>query len=300
MLLLTIIALNATIAIYTSTIHNSGVIAVTDYLRNQHSKHYLSSTSNPIGAASPPTDTNMTVAFLMPCHSTPWRSHLIHPGIHGWALTCEPPLHLNATTRKAYLDEADTFYADPLLWLRSHMSRSPPRSPGFFGTRIRALNRNRDPEFPVGGRREWPDYLVFFEQLEGVMHTALQGSGYGECWRGFNKKMLQNKRKSVVEGAKQRGKEAEQLQQPQHVDGKTLALVGGRGPYGIGGDATHQQHREKSKPRAVPGDLTVDRPFWKRRERVVEQQDASIWKYLWPFAKQKDKGKRRWQGGKWS
>ena len=153
------------------------------------------------------------------------------------------------------------------------------------------------------------------------MHTALQGSGYGECWRGFNthwhddwrrkgdvvvwcldpeKKMLQNKRKSVVEGAKQRGKEAEQLQQPQHVDGKTLALVGGRGPYGIGGDATHQQHREKSKPRAVPGDLTVDRPFWKRRERVVEQQDASIWKYLWPFAKQKDKGKRRWQGGKWS
>ena len=336
LLLFALIALNATFAIYTSTIHNSGVISVTEYLRSQHSKHYLSSSASPsAAAASAPAEANMTVAFLMPCHSTPWRSHLIHPAIHAWALTCEPPLHLNATSRAAYLDEADVFYADPILWLRSHMSRSPPRSTGFFGTRTRALNRNRDTEIRVGARREWPDYLVFFEQLESVMHSALQGSGYGECWRGFNthwhddrrregdvvvwcldseKKKTESGRSSEkskaprIEGVKERLKggmgqgkakidEALRLKQPQYNEGKTLG--GGRGPYGIGGDVTHQQQKEKPKPKAVPGELTVERPFWKRREKVVEQQDGGIWSYLWPVAKQK-KERSWWQGGKWS
>lgn len=35
-------------------------------------------------------------------------------------------------------------------------------------------------------RREWPQYLVFFEQLEGVLGEVLVGSRYRECWRGFN------------------------------------------------------------------------------------------------------------------
>lgn len=31
------------------------------------------------------------VVALMPCHSTPWMSHL-HTDVEGWFLTCEPPL----------------------------------------------------------------------------------------------------------------------------------------------------------------------------------------------------------------
>jgi phosphatidylinositol glycan class B len=329
-LLLTLVAVNATIVIYTSIIHNSGVISVTDYLRHQHTTHYLPpSTSIPkIVASSTPATTEMTVAFLMPCHSTPWRSHLIHPDIRAWALTCEPPLNLNATSRVAYLDEADLFYADPVLWLRSHMSRSPPRSPGIFGTQTRALNRHRNAEASGSGRREWPDYLVFFEQLESVMHTTLQGSGYGECWRGFNshwhddwrrkgdvvvwcldsekKKVANNGRGSdkskisrfpwlrhVAGQGKAKANEAMQLQRPQ-------TLGGGRGPYGIGGDVAHQQHKEKSRPKAVTGDSTVERPFWKKREKAAKQPGTGLWNYLWPFSKQKKKDLVWWQGGQWS
>jgi phosphatidylinositol glycan class B len=337
MLLFTLIAVNATIAIYTSTVHNSGIIFVTDYLRHQHSTHYPRSSSPPTTASPAPSETNMTVGFLMPCHSTPWRSHLIHPGIHAWALTCEPPLHLNATSRAAYLDEADVFYVDPILWLRLHMSRQPPRSLGIFGTRTRALNRHRATEVSVGGRREWPDYLVFFEQLQSVMHTALQGSGYGECWRGFNshwhddwrrkgdvvvwcldpeKKQQkeqkgrpeENKRAGVqdamgwVKGLVRQGKatvnDAMQLQQPQHHEGKTLG--GGRGPYGIGGDVMHPQHKQQPKTKPAAGESTVEWPFWKTREKVVKQPDGGLWTYLWPFAKQKQKEDSWWQGGKWS
>lgn len=38
-------------------------------------------------------------------------------------------------------------------------------------------------------RREWPMYLVFFEQLEPTLMAVLgppTGEGYRECWRGFN------------------------------------------------------------------------------------------------------------------
>jgi hypothetical protein len=38
----------------------------------------------------------------------------------------------------------------------------------------------------VGAGRDWPDYLVFFEQLETTMQHLLRGSGYGECHRTFN------------------------------------------------------------------------------------------------------------------
>jgi Alg9-like mannosyltransferase family len=328
-LLSVLLAINATIAIYTSTIHNSGVVSVTDFLRRQHSTYHL--------ASSTPVEANMTVAFLMPCHSTPWRSHLIHPGIHAWALTCEPPLQLNTTSRAAYLDEADIFYADPVLWLRSHMSRSPPRSHGIFGTRTRGLSRRQDAGLSVDGKREWPDYLVFFEQLESVMHTALQGSEYGECWRGFNSHWhddwrrkgdvvvwcLNGERKREVE--KERGSKKNkvsglvsakewlkglagqgkaksdttvQFQPPQSQDGKTLG--GGRGPYGIGGDVAHQQRHEKPKAKLAPGESTVERPFWKKRDKVAEQPDNRLWTYLWPFAKQKKTDSSWWSGGKWS
>ena len=35
-------------------------------------------------------------------------------------------------------------------------------------------------------KRAWPEYLVFFEQLEPLMTRALEGSQYRECTRLFN------------------------------------------------------------------------------------------------------------------
>ncbi|RMD40463.1 hypothetical protein DV735_g4652, partial [Chaetothyriales sp. CBS 134920] len=195
-LLVLLLGLNLTIAIYTSQIHNSGLINVMHYLRGEFEGHY-----NAAGVVSSVKSTNMTVGFLMPCHSTPWRSHLQHPptstaaGIDAWALTCEPPLGLNASAKAAYLDEADQFYAGPNAWLKLHMSRHPP--PPIVGSTLAPhepdIIDNRDRELTWrerkngGGRRPWPQYLVFFQQLEPEMKNSLgSSSGYAECWRGFN------------------------------------------------------------------------------------------------------------------
>jgi len=196
LLLLVLIAINVTIGYYTTTIHNSGLIALTEYLRHEFETHYLH-------LARP---SNMTVGILMPCHSTPWRSHLQYPptraapGIGAWALTCEPPLNLNATEKANYLDEADVFYQSPSIWLKKNMARRPPfhrtgthPSPGVFANTQHRPGRMFEAEASEQelwgihrGRREWPDYLAFFEQLESTLQSTMRGSGYAECARLWN------------------------------------------------------------------------------------------------------------------
>ena len=154
---LVLILLNILIALYASQIHQRGVIDVIDYLRQQHELRLEQDPSS-----------HTAVGFFMPCHSTPWRSHLVYPGIDAWALTCEPPLDVPSDRRSSYLDEADQFYLNPEAWLESNM-----RQPGLDA-------------WDTKGKREWPEYVVFFQQLEPVVRRVLQNTTYKECWRGFN------------------------------------------------------------------------------------------------------------------
>lgn len=154
-------ALNLIVAQYSTGRHQRGVIDVMHYLRKEYEVRYQ---------LPGPNHGNMTVGFLMPCHSTPWISHFIHPEINAWALTCEPPLGLSAEQRREYLDEADVFYADPAKWMQTNMAD--------VGRRGAAVGRS--------SKRAWPQYVAFFQQLEPTMKTVLQGSEYEECWRGFN------------------------------------------------------------------------------------------------------------------
>lgn len=208
-LLAFLLLLNLSISLYTATIHNSGLVNITHYLRSEFETFYLH-----------PTNThNMTIGFLMPCHSTPWRSHLQYPpsltapGIDAWALTCEPPLNLTPLEKSTYLDEADLFYLDPSSWLKRHMSRNPPVTHSFPAIPNAPSTAHHDPlhhllagthkprrVLPLethaeeylwrdrGGRRPWPEYLVFFEQLEPQMKRLVGGggSGYAECERVWN------------------------------------------------------------------------------------------------------------------
>ncbi|KAJ9619387.1 glycosylphosphatidylinositol anchor biosynthesis [Knufia peltigerae] len=207
LLLFFLLALNVGLAYYTSYVHNSGIISLTHYLRNEFEDVYL-------GLSQP---SNMTLGMLMPCHSTPWRSHFqypptaANPGIRAWALTCEPPLGLDATEKATYMDEADQFYDNPTLWLKRHMSRRAPRrkegvrargdAAGVFAKDPLAAKRGavindsdsieaeRDEQYwNTGGegRKPWPDYLVAFAHLDSVMTVALRGSGYVECRRFWN------------------------------------------------------------------------------------------------------------------
>ncbi len=157
-------AFNLIVIFYTSMVHQRGVIDVMHYLRHQHETNLALSTT---GTAE------TTVGFLMPCHSTPWRSHLIYPEIDAWALTCEPPLNLTMAEREIYLDEADVFYDDPVAWLNANMAGSAAK-----GEEQRTLGAPLE--------RPWPQCLVFFSQLEPAIVPILETNSYRESWRTFN------------------------------------------------------------------------------------------------------------------
>ena len=196
LLLAFLLIINIVIAIGTTTMHQTAPLTVMTYLRSQHATYYL---SQPPSGFPRPAPSTMTVGFLMPCHSTPWRSHLVYPSMKAWALTCEPPVNMNASARTRYLDEADQFYADPKRFLAKTLGTPPlskkPRISWFswFGSRKRS-NNGLGKEAMVEaeawdgreGRKSWPEYLVFFEQMEPTMKEVLMGSSYHDCWRGWN------------------------------------------------------------------------------------------------------------------
>ncbi|CAD6582140.1 MAG: glycosylphosphatidylinositol anchor biosynthesis [Cyphobasidiales sp. Tagirdzhanova-0007] len=134
-----------------------------------------------------------SLGFLMPCHSTPWQSHLhrydlevegIPSGYGGrlWALTCEPPL---GDDRASYIDETNLFYKDPHAFIRehfpSHVSESFPASPDLS-----------DPE--QAHVYCWPSHLVLFDVLlqcqcettHQTFNQLLLEKGYVEQKRFWN------------------------------------------------------------------------------------------------------------------
>ena len=108
------LGVNLLLAGYLSFLHQRAPLSVLTYLRNEYS-----SPSNP---SSTPND-GLFALFLMPCHSTPWRSHLVHPTLNAYALSCDPPLHTlpNTPERDLYRDEADRFYDDPIRFLSTEL-----------------------------------------------------------------------------------------------------------------------------------------------------------------------------------
>lgn len=175
---------NLTIGLYTSLVHQRGVISVLNVLRYDYEATYFTRPGLPLDEWGDYEDTldeseyqlglpktinegsdDVFVGFLMPCHSTPWRSHLVHPALRAWALTCEPPLHIpaNSSERASYRDEADRFYDDPVGFLH------------------REINTKERP---------WPQYVVGFEGIEPHLKQyygeVMPGWEVQERWRGFN------------------------------------------------------------------------------------------------------------------
>ncbi|KAL1964626.1 hypothetical protein VTN77DRAFT_6800 [Rasamsonia byssochlamydoides] len=190
LILLFLLLVNIFVAYYTTISHASGPLSVLSYLRERHQVHHepphILQSPSPLLGPNEAASKNMTVGFLMPCHSTPWRSHLVFPSIHAWALSCEPPVGFNESQKAAYLDEADQFYADPGNFLRHNMVgglRHIPRKSSYLSpTRSQSVYRTQHGSL----QHEWPDYLVFFAQLEPTLNSLLRGSSYAECWRTWN------------------------------------------------------------------------------------------------------------------
>ncbi|KAL1409678.1 glycosylphosphatidylinositol anchor biosynthesis [Vanrija albida] len=117
-----------------------------------------------------------SVVALMPCHSTPWASHL--GSIPGWFLTCEPPL-----AGRARETEEAKFYSSPVSYLNLEFPRPPSShessSRGFAGA---------------------PSHVLLFGDVLGATDSAgtssrenvaqvLRRLGYNESarlWNGFD------------------------------------------------------------------------------------------------------------------
>lgn len=179
LLLALLLLLNLSIGAYTTLIHQRGALSVTTFLRSEYERLALDPRGVPLshpdankfetagwGRKNFKFDEDQVFAgFLMPCHSTPWRSRLFYPDMRTWALTCEPPLHLPAgsAAREAYRDEADRFYDDPKGFLEREMNTK---------------------------ERPWPRYIVGFEGIEGWLREYYEGTMKGfkvrEKWRTAN------------------------------------------------------------------------------------------------------------------
>jgi len=86
-----LLLVNVPMALYLSTIHQAAPIGVMEYVSDN-------------------IQNNESVHFLMPCHSTPYYSH-VHRNISMKFLDCSPSFEPN------YVDEADKFKANPKAFL---------------------------------------------------------------------------------------------------------------------------------------------------------------------------------------
>lgn len=145
-------------ALFLNSFNEAGVVSVMNFLHNE-----------------PAID---SVGFIMPCHSTPWQSHLHRNDIEQlWAITCEPPLHLLNDPMAHeklpnYMDESDYLYENVPEFIYKNF-------PPLFRKNLRTPGKQY--------KYEWPEYLVIFEHLENLyFDSLLRDSTYVEVARFFN------------------------------------------------------------------------------------------------------------------
>ncbi|KAJ6444775.1 mannosyltransferase [Purpureocillium lavendulum] len=183
--LIAALGVNLVLAGFLTFLHQPAPLTVMSYLRKEYERIHPDSVRLAHATRRPPEPNHdpLFALFLMPCHSTPWRSHLVYPGLTAYALTCEPPLHTlpNTPERDGYRDEADRFYDDPVgfltgeLFAASNTSAASPAGPAATST------------LPL------PRYIVGFEGIEPWLREFLDtprgrqlGMHLTRTWGAFN------------------------------------------------------------------------------------------------------------------
>ncbi|KAJ2710780.1 glycosylphosphatidylinositol anchor biosynthesis, partial [Coemansia spiralis] len=138
-------------ALYLDLVHQRGVVDVMAHLRR--------------GAQA---GTVTSIGFLMPCHSTPFYSHL-HVDIPMWFLSCEPPLARSDLASHYW--EADDFEQHPADFVREIFA--PPAN---TESHPPAVRRRRPP----------PSHLVLYDAMVRRIDGPLASLGYKETARFFN------------------------------------------------------------------------------------------------------------------
>ncbi|XP_067999974.1 GPI mannosyltransferase 3 isoform X2 [Melanerpes formicivorus] len=132
-------------ALYTGLIHQRGSLDVMSHIQQLCNDSYQSQAS---------------VFIMMPCHSTPFYSH-VHCPLKMRFLQCPPDLTGNAS----YIDEADVFYSNPLGWLNKE----------FYNDTL------------------LPSHLIFFSVLEQEISSFLALRGYEKTATVFHTQVPQGR-----------------------------------------------------------------------------------------------------------
>lgn len=176
---------NLVIATYLSYFHAAAPISVMSYLREEFQTIHPQNLTipQPFMYSNKTTESlELFALFLTPCHTTPWRSHLVYPALRARALTCEPPLHTapGSQERDAYVPEDRRFDADKVGFLAKELW------PG------------------SEGNKELPRYIVGFEGIEPALQEYFGVSGPGaargitlkQTWSEWNGLFTDDDRKS--------------------------------------------------------------------------------------------------------
>ena len=178
---LTLLLLQLPVILYCITYRSSPQVSVMNYLQS------LSQNGGLV----------RSIGFLMPCHSTPWQSHLHNPQLDHpgrlWAIGCEPPLQ--GQDINWYKDQTDVFYESPLEYLKT---RFPPDVDLTFPPSSYASSPPGLPERQITGeeethveesekwKHEWPEYLVMFGHLldyPGIREYLTKTMRYKIVWQ---------------------------------------------------------------------------------------------------------------------
>ncbi|KAJ2109514.1 glycosylphosphatidylinositol anchor biosynthesis, partial [Coemansia sp. RSA 922] len=146
---------NVPASLYLNLVHQRGVVDVMAYLRSEAQNHLVED-----------------IGFLMPCHSTPYYSHL-HQPIPMWFLSCEPPLEKSALATHYW--EANDFELDPVGFMHR-----------IFDSKDSGVLDVVDQRYQPGQTRRKPSHLVTYECMADRIHSELVLLGYSECARFFN------------------------------------------------------------------------------------------------------------------
>ncbi|XP_058451373.1 GPI mannosyltransferase 3 [Malaya genurostris] len=127
---------------YLSVVHQRGALEVMSSLQSI-ARNYKDEFDQPA-----------KLIFLLPCHTTPLQSHIHHNTTMRF-LRCEP----NFENVDNYVDEADTFYKDPMSWIRKNLPVHPRSA---LPTHVVAFD-SLEPKIK--------DFLSVYKQKESFFHS---------------------------------------------------------------------------------------------------------------------------------
>ncbi|XP_064087057.1 GPI mannosyltransferase 3-like isoform X3 [Macrobrachium nipponense] len=168
-ILIFLILPNGLALVYLGLVHQRGPLDAISVLRKEIASHK-----------------NPSVLFLMPCHSTPYYSHL-HRDVPLRFLTCEPNLKYEVN----YTDEADVFEKNPLDWLYQEYGITEHK---LLNRRDESLSKHRS----LGDIKPLPTHILLFDVLLEKIDKFLEEHKFHLCHRIYNSLVVDGRRSKYI------------------------------------------------------------------------------------------------------